>query len=444
MWATSPAWRIADGASRAATVPAVSSPARSDRPRAREVLRDRSVAGILGTSALSSTAALIQAIALGKFVFDLTGRELDLGLVGLAEFLPSAVLVLVTGSVADRYDRRRIGALALAGEALCAVALALYAAGSGTAIWPIFIIVIAFGVARGFAAPALRSIPPMVAPEGKLSQVVAFHSASWQAASIVGPVLGGFLYAAEPWIAFAAAAGVFCVAIVAVLSVKMRNQPPPVTDRPSISHALEGLRFIRRTPLLLAAISLDLFAVLFGGAVALLPAIAEKRLGVGAVGLGWLRAAGGIGASLTAAVLAVRPFRRRVGRWLLIAVGVFGVATVVLGLTRSYVVAFVAMALLTSADMVSVFVRGTLVPLATPNEMRGRVLAVEQVFIGASNELGAFESGVAAAVMGLVAAVASGGVATLVIVGLWWVLFPALRDVDTFDDVSPPAVAAPG
>jgi hypothetical protein len=213
-----------------------------------------------------------------------------------------------------------------------------------------------------------------------------------------------------------------------------------------VSQALEGLRFIRRTPLLLAAISLDLFAVLFGGAVALLPAIAEKRLGVGAVGLGWLRAAGGIGASITAAALAARPFRHKVGRWLLIAVAVFGVATVVLGVTRSYVVAFIAMFLLTSADMVSVFVRGTLVPLATPNAMRGRVLAVEQVFIGASNELGAFESGVAAALFGLVVAIASGGLATLAIVGLWWVLFPSLRDVDTFDEVVPvaPPTPAPG
>jgi hypothetical protein len=217
-------------------------------------------------------------------------------------------------------------------------------------------------------------------------------------------------------------------------------------ERATLSHALEGLRFIRRTPILLGAISLDLFAVLFGGAVALLPAIAEDRLGVGAVGLGWLRAAGGIGASITAVVLAVRPLRRRVGRWLLVSVGVFGLATVVLGVTRNYLVAFVAMGVLTSADMVSVFVRGTIVPLATPDAMRGRVLAVEQVFIGASNELGAFESGVAATFVGLVAAVVSGGVATLAVVAVWWKAFAALRDVDTFDDIVPPdpPLAFPG
>ena len=317
------------------------------------------------------------------------------------------------------------------------------AASRPTAVWPIFVIVVAFGAARGFAAPAVRSIPAMVAPEGTLARVVAFNAGAWQVASIVGPVIGGLLYARQPWYAFAAASIVFSAAIVALATVRLQARPAPSGEGPTVSHALEGLRFIRRTPILLAAISLDLFAVLFGGAVALLPAIADKRLGVGAVGLGWLRAAGGIGASITAAALAARPLRRRIGRWLLLAVGVFGVATVALGLTRSYVVAFVAMAVLTSADMISVFVRGTIVPLATPDEMRGRVLAVEQVFIGASNELGAFESGVAAAFLGLVAAVASGGLATLAVVAVWWRVFPALRDVDTFDDIVPAPVVGP-
>ena len=403
---------------------------------ARAILSNRSVAAILGSTSLSFTASLIQAIALGKFVFDLTGSALNLGLLGLAEFVPTALLVLVTGSVADRFDRRIIGALALTGEALAAAALAVYAASRPTAVWPVFVIVIGFGAARGFAAPAVRSIPAMVAPEGTLARVVAFNSGAWQLATIVGPVAGGMLYAVRPWVPFATAALVFLAAIAALAAVQLRRTPAVDRERPTISHALEGLRFIRRTPLLLAAISLDLFAVLFGGAVALLPAIAEDRLGVGSVGLGWLRAAGGIGASVTALALAARPLKRRIGRWLLVAVGVFGAATVVLGLTRSYVVAFVAMGVLTAADMVSVFVRGTIVPLATPDEMRGRVLAVEQVFIGASNELGAFESGVAAAAIGLVAAVMTGGLATLVVVAVFWRIFPALRDADSFDDVT--------
>ncbi len=402
---------------------------------ARALVSDRSVGSILASTGLSFTAVLIQSVALGKYVYDLTGSTLDLGFLGLAEFLPTAALVLVTGSVADRFDRRMIGSLALAGEAASAGGLALYAASGRTSVWPIFLIVVFFGIARGFAAPAVRSIPAMVAPEGTLSRVVAFNAGAWQVATIVGPVAAGLLYTGAPWMPFAAAGAVFAVSILALVRVRLPPAPPQSGERATVSHALEGLRFIRRTPILLGAISLDLFAVLFGGAVALLPAIADERLGVGAVGLGWLRAAGGIGASVTAAVLATRPLRRRVGRWLLWSVGVFGVATVVLGFTHTYAVAFLAMAALTSADMVSVFVRGTVVPLATPDEMRGRVLAVEQVFIGASNELGAFESGVAARVIGLVGAIVTGGAATLAVVVLWWKLFPALRDVDTFDDI---------
>jgi predicted MFS family arabinose efflux permease len=198
---------------------------------------------------------------------------------------------------------------------------------------------------------------------------------------------------------------------------------------------MEGLVFIRRTPILLAAISLDLFAVLFGGAVALLPAIAEERLGVGDVAYGLLRAAPGIGAAVMAVALARRPVTRRVGRTLLYAVAIFGVATVVLGLTRSFAVAFVALVVLSGADMVSVFIRSSLVPLVTPDEKRGRVLAVENVFIGASNELGAFESGLAAQAVGTPAAVVGGGVATVLIVGTFWVAFPSLRDVDRFEDL---------
>ena len=192
---------------------------RTPETSARAILSDRSVAAILGATGLAFTGTLIQAIALGKFVFDLTGRALDLGLLGLAEFLPTALLVLVTGAVADRYDRRLIGALALAGEAASALALALYAASRPTAVWPVFVIVVAFGVARGFAAPAVRSIPAMVAPEGTLSRVVAFNAGAWQLASIVGPVVGGLLYAQQPWYAFAAASAVFGFGILALVSV---------------------------------------------------------------------------------------------------------------------------------------------------------------------------------------------------------------------------------
>jgi hypothetical protein len=239
--------------------------------------------------------------------------------------------------------------------------------------------------------------------------------------------------------------GLFLCAIVGVSFVHLRPDLPPAdrTERPTLHAALEGLRFVRASPILFAAIALDLFAVLFGGAVALLPAIAEDRLGVGGAGLGWLRAAGGVGAGLTALTLAVRPVRRRIGRTLLVAVALFGVTTIVLGLTRSFVVALGAMAVLHAADMVSVFIRGTIVPLATPDVMRGRVLAVEHVFIGASNELGAFESGVAGQALGTVGAIVSGGLATLAIVGIWWTRFPALRRIDTFAELQTDAEPAP-
>jgi len=213
------------------------------------------------------------------------------------------------------------------------------------------------------------------------------------------------------------------------------RQHRPAGARQVVRDAFEGLRFIRRTPIVFGAISLDLFAVLFGGVIALLPAIAEERLGVGAVGLGWLRAAVGIGAAGTALTLSIRPLRRHVGRRLLAMVAMFGILTIVLGLTRSFAVAFIALLAAAAVDAVSMFIRASLVPLATPEHMRGRVLAVENVFIGASNELGAFESGVTAALFGLVGAIFFGGAGTLVVVALWWKFFPALRSVDRFEEV---------
>jgi predicted MFS family arabinose efflux permease len=260
----------------------------------------------------------------------------------------------------------------------------------------------------------------------------------------VGPVIGGFLYVLDVWVPFAVAAGFVVVAAVVILFVEPRHRAlaPADRERPSLHEAVEGLRFVRSQPILLGAISLDLFAVLFGGAVALLPAIAEDRLGVGAVGLGWLRAAIGIGAGVVTVYLAIRPVSRRVGHTLLVSVALFGVGTIALGVTTSFAVAFVALLALSGADSVSVFIRSTLVPLVTPPDKRGRVLAVEAVFIGASNELGAFESGVVGQLLGPATAIVLGGAATLAIAALWWGLFPALRSVDGFpalaDHTRPP------
>jgi len=247
--------------------------------------------------------------------------------------------------------------------------------------------------------------------------------------------MSGLLYSIDPWVAYFAASVLITMGMAAILRVNVPRNIAASTERPTFRHAIEGLVFIRRTPILLAAISLDLFAVLFGGAIALLPVIAEERLGVGDVAYGWLRAAVGIGAAAMAIFLAWRPVRRRVGHKLFVVVATFGVMTVVLGLTHNYVVAFIAILVMSAADMVSVFIRSSIVPLVTPDEKRGRVLAVENVFIGASNELGAFESGVASQAVGTAGAVVGGGIATVGVAGLWWVLFPALRRVDRFSDL---------
>lgn len=391
-------------------------------------------------SAFSGGAAAIGAFtALGKQLYDLTGRELDLGLMGLAEFAPAAVLVFVTGMVADRRDRRRVAAIAVLCEALVLVALALFTRSSSQAVWPIFLLIVLFGTARAFAGPSSRSLPADLMPASKLPWLVPRMSGMWQLAFIIGPVTAGFIYAAADWVVYLVMAGLLVVSAVALsllpAPVRAVRDDTALTIRERAREAVEGLRFVRRQQVVFGAIALDLFAVLFGGAVALLPAIATDRLGTDAVGLGWLRAAIGVGAGLTTVVLAVRPVRRRVGRVLLVSVALFGAFTIVLGLTQSFVVAWISLALLSGADAVSVFIRATLVPLATPQDMRGRVMAVETVFIGASNEMGAFESGVAGQLIGVSGAVVLGGMATIAIAGWFWVRLPILRDVDQFHEV---------
>jgi MFS family permease len=410
-------------------------------PSARAVLSDRSPVLFLVAVTATTMASIAQVTALGFQVFELTGRELDLGLLGLAEFVPALLLAVPTGALADRFDRRLMMGIGLGGELLCALVLAWLTARGVTTFTPLLVVVVAFGVCRAVAAPAARALPAtLVAPEA-LPRIVPLFSATWQFGLIVGPVLGGLLYAFRPPAAYLGTAALLAVGICVLPFVRLHPSVPPRVGagraRPSWSEALDGIRVIRRTPVLFGAISLDLFAVLFGGAVALLPAIAQDRLGVGAAGLGWLRAAGGIGAALTTVVLATRPVTHRIGRVLLASVAVFGVATVALGLTTSYWVAFAALAVLSGADAISVYVRATLVPLITADEYRGRVLAVENVFIGASNELGAFESGVAGQLLGAPAAIVLGGAATLAVVVIWWFRFPALRDIDRFDDITP-------
>jgi MFS family permease len=401
---------------------------------ARDVLRHRAVRRYLLSTALAAVGLNIFVTVLFKQVFDITGNALDIGWLGLAQFIPAALLVLVSGWVADRFDRRRVSSLFLLARVVCCVALVVITRAGPTSVWPFFAVAFAFGAADGMLAPARRSIAPLTAPPIDFPHVVALWTGTFTAASIVGPVLGGLIYVAGPEFAYIVAGALQLASIPPLLMITYQREPQRSTDRPSVSSALEGLRLVRRNPILLSAISLDLFAVLFGGAVALIPVVAEERLGVGDIAYGWLRAAPGIGAAAMAIFLALRPVRRRVGSVLLWTVAIFGAATVVFGLTRNYAIAFVALIVIAGADMVSMYIRGTIVPLATPDDQLGRVTAVEGVFIGASNELGAFESGVAARAVGVPWAIAGGGLITIAIAGAFAWVFPALRSIDTFDD----------
>jgi MFS family permease len=410
--------------------------------------RDWSVGALLAALLGSAMANATLDTVLGLEVYSISGRPLDLGLLGLASFAPAALLVLVTGSVADRFDRRHVAACGLLGEAVVAALIFVYLGVAHPSVAPILGFAFLFGIARAFTGPAIRALPAdIVAPE-RVPWVVARTSITWQIATILGPVLGGFLYAAGHRFPYPAIIVMSASGAAFMLAVRSTH-PKPIAEaelcatvpalepertpaRATFHDAIEGLRFVRRNPIVLGAISLDLFAVLFGGAVALLPALAATRYHVGAVGVGWLRAAGGMGAATVTAILAIKPIRQRVGRNLISAVAIFGIATIVLGATRTFAIAFVAMFVLSGADSISVFIRATLVPLVTPTEKRGRVLAVENVFIGASNELGAFESGVAGQWLGAGGAVVLGGAATLAVAGTWAALFPALRTVDHF------------
>ncbi len=401
-------------------------------------MRYPAVRRYLWSTALAGVGLNVLVTVLFKQVFDITGNELDIGFVGLAQFVPAVLLVLVSGIFADRFDRRRVSAVFLFGRGACAGALVVYSIiGPGT-VWPLFVIAFVLGASDAMLAPARRSIAPLLAPAEHFPHVVALWTATFTGAAIVGPVLGGFLYSIGPDVAYTLAAGLEIAAIVPILMIAYTREPERITDRPTLTMALEGLVFVRRTPVVLATISLDLFAVLFGGAIALIPAVASERLGVGDIAYGWLRAAPGIGAAAMAIWLAVRPIRRRVGPTLLVVVAIFGVGTIVFGLTRSYWVAFASLVVVSAADMISMFIRGSIVPLVTPDEQLGRVSAVEGVFIGASNELGAFESGVAASAFGLPWAIAGGGFITVAIAaGFAW-LFPSLRSIDTFDELTRP------
>ena len=379
-------------------------------------------------------------IVIGWQVYDIARASmgvkeaaLRLGIIGLVQFAPLFLLTLVTGWTADRIDRRWIARGAVALELGCAAALALFAWSHTTTLIGLYAVAALLGVARAFAGPALGALAPNLVPREILPRAIALSSIAWQSGSILGPALGGYLYAWAPEAPYAASTILFAVALAALFAIGPVARPTIDRGPNPWQQMVEGLKYVRRNRLVLGAISLDLFAVLLGGATAMLPVFARDVLHAGPEGLGHLRAAPAVGATLTAALFAFRPLKANVGVKMLIAVAVFGAATIIFGLSRSMPLSLVCLALLGAADMFSVYVRQSLIQLHTPDAMRGRVGAVSSLFISASNELGEAESGFLGAVIGPVAAVIAGGVGALLVVATWALWFPELRLAKTFD-----------
>ena len=367
-------------------------------------------------------------VAIGWQMYDLTGSAWDLGLVGLLQFLPALALVLVAGHVADRHHRARIVALCVATQGLVALLLALAPFGAVSQRTLLLALSVVLGGVRAFQMPAQQALVPLLVPAALLPRAMAFSSAGLQGAIVAGPALGGFVYVAGASAVYSLCAALF--ALAAVLCLRIRHAQPAHAEVASLHTLLAGVRYVRHNKVVLGAISLDLFAVLLGGAVALLPIFAKDILHVGPWGLGLLRGAPALGALLMSVALTRWPIARHAGPKLFAAVAVFGLATLVFGLSTSFLLSLAALAVTGAADMVSVVVRQTMIQLETPDAMRGRVSAVASVFIGASNQLGEFESGATAAWLGPVGSVLLGGAGTLLVAALWWRWFPALARRD--------------
>ncbi len=394
----------------------------------------------------------MQSVAVGWQVYEITRRPLALGYVGLAQFFPPFVLFLFAGHAADLFDRRKLLMVCYAGYGVCSVLLLAISWRASQSVHLIYVVLVLVGVCRSFSFPVSRAILPHLVPEEHFSNAIAWNSSTFQVASIAGPAVGGIAYAA-----FRGPEGVYAIAVaVSIISVlaTVRIHPLPASPQEkdaanktagkepvSIRTVLAGFRFIWQKKLILGSISLDMFAVLLGGAVALLPIYAKNILHTGPWGLGLLRSAPGVGAALMAIVVAHYPIRRRAGWTMLLAVAVFGIFTIVFGISRSLTLSLVALFLTGAADMVSVIIRATLIQLATPDEMRGRVNAVDMLFIGVSNELGEFESGLTAQWFGTVPAVVLGGIGTLAVIATWAWLFQELRQADqlTVAELTPDA-----
>jgi MFS family permease len=391
----------------------------------------------LGMRLFSSLAIQMQSVAVGWQVYDMTHSPLALGFVGLAQFLPVFGFSLLAGHVADRFDRRLILLACLSLQLLCTALLlaTVYSGSHRTA--PIYGILVLFGVARAFSAPAAQALLPNLVPRESLGGAFAWSSSSFQIMTIIGPAIGGLAYGISPSAVFEIVAALTLASIAAAAAMRARHANERGRTGASWRSVVAGIAFIRANPAILGAISLDLFAVLFGGATALLPVFARDILTVGPLGLGLLRSASAVGALAAGIILAQRSLGRYSGWKMFISVAIFGAATIVFGLSTDFYLSLAALAILGASDMVSMLVRQNLVQRATPDSMRGRVSAVNFLFVGASNELGEMESGATAAWFGTVEAVVVGGIGTLVVLAIWLWKFPKLRDLDRLEDIQP-------
>jgi len=393
------------------------------------------VARLASTIAQMSMVIVIgwQVYDIARLTMDTRSAALQLGFIGMVQFLPLFALTLVTGWVADRVDRRQIARGAIALEIICAGILGWHAYNGTTTLPVLFVVAGLLGVARAFAGPALSALAPNLVPREILPRAIALSSIAWQSGAIAGPALGGYLYAWAPVMPYAASAGLFTLSLFCMFMIRPIVRTEIGGSKNPWKQMVDGLHYVRQNRLVLGAISLDLFAVLLGGATAMLPVFARDILDAGPTGLGHLRAAPAVGATLTALWFSFRPLKRNVGAKMLWAVAVFGAATIVFGLSRSMPLSLACLALLGAADMLSVYVRQSLIQLYTPNEMRGRVSAVSTLFISASNELGEAESGFLAALVGPVVAVVGGGIGAIAVTLMWAKWFPELRLARSFD-----------
>jgi MFS family permease len=399
-----------------------------------ETYRERDLTVYLVARFLTEVAALVQSVAVGWTIYRISNAPLALGIVGIVQFVPMLLLTLPAGELCDRLSPRPVIAAGLALQSLCALAFLLLSNIPSTELWPFYALLLVSGAARAFIDPADLALLPLLAPASELPRAVARSSSTWQVAVIAGPAIGGLAYAFGPSVAYGLCGVGFVAAMLGTMTLGGRRPAPAadVTPKDRIARMVEGLAFIWSRPIVLGAISLDLFAVLLGGATALLPVYARDILHAGPIGLGLLRSSPAVGACLVALIQIRRPTNRKIGPKLFAAVAVFGVATLIFAFSTSLALSLVALFILGASDMVSINIRSSLVQLATPDAMRGRVSAVNALFIGTSSELGAFESGVAAALLGPVPAVALGGIGTLVVAALWMRAFPALRKADRF------------